>query len=221
MTRSLSVRIATVLALSFGLTMATFCAASALQVLVVDVQGKPVADIVITATANDATAHNGSPRLATNAIMDQVNKEFVPEVLVIHTGTTVSFPNSDSVAHQVYSFSATKRFSLPLYRGKPYPPVLFEQAGIVTLGCNIHDHMIGYIAVVDAPYFGQTNVQGQWSSELPLGSYRIRAWHPRLIEQPGEQVVTISDSHSSQLTVTLSKPLRPLRPTTDRRIRDY
>jgi plastocyanin len=220
MTRCLSVRVATILALSFGLMPAGLCAASALQVLVLDAQGNPVADIVITA-ANDATAHNGSPRPAANAIMDQVNKEFVPEVLVVHTGTTVSFPNSDSVAHQVYSFSAAKRFSLPLYRGKPYPPVLFEQAGIVTLGCNIHDQMIGYIAVVDSPYFGQTNVQGQWSSELPLGSYRIRAWHPRLSEQPSEQSVTISDTHTVQLTITLSKPLRPLRPPTDRRIRDY
>jgi plastocyanin len=221
MTRSLSVRIATILTLSVGLTAAGLCAASALQVLVVDAQSKPVADIVITATANDATAHNGLPRPATNAIMDQVNKEFVPEVLVIHTGTTVSFPNSDSVAHQVYSFSTAKRFSLPLYRGKPYPPVLFEQAGVVTLGCNIHDQMVGYIVVVDSPYFGQTSVQGQWSSELPVGSFRVRAWHPRLSEQLSDQVVTISDSHSSQLTITLSKPLRPLRPITDRRIRDY
>jgi plastocyanin len=187
----------------------------------VDAQGKPVADIVITATANDAGGHNALPRSAANAIMDQVNKEFVPEVLVVHTGTTVSFPNSDSVAHQVYSFSAAKRFSLPLYRGKPYPPVLFEQAGIVTLGCNIHDQMIGYIAVVDTPYFGETNVQGQWSSELPLGSYRIRAWHPRLNAQPSEQAVTISDTRTAQLTIALSKPLRPLHPPTDRRIRDY
>jgi plastocyanin len=222
MTQTLRVRIATAAAFSFGLTLTDLCVASVLQVSVVDAQGKPAAEIVITATANDPVTRIATPLTTTAAIMDQVNKEFVPEVLVVRAGTTVSFPNSDSVAHQVYSFSAVKRFSLPLYRGKPYPPVVFDQAGIVTLGCNIHDHMVGYIMVTDTPHFGQTDAQGQWSRDLPPGAYRIRAWHPRLNEQVAEQSVTVIESSVGAVTFKLTKPIRPLhRTSNDRRVRDY
>jgi plastocyanin len=222
MTQSLPARIAMTLAFSIGLTAANYCFAAPLQVSVLDAQGKALAEIVITVVSDTASAaRTTSPQVPATAIMDQVNKEFVPEVLVIRTGTNVSFPNSDSVAHQVYSFSAVKRFSLPLYRGKPYPPVLFEQPGIATLGCNIHDHMVGYIVVTDAPYFGQTNTQGQWSHDIPPGTYGVRAWHPRANEALIEQSITVNESNAAQVTFKLSKPLRPLHPPPDRRIRDY
>jgi plastocyanin len=222
MTQSVPVRTAIALAFSFGLMHMHYCLALPLQVSVLDARSKPVAEIVITVTPVDTAATNSKTTpVPSTAIMDQINKEFVPEVLVLRTGTIVSFPNSDSVAHQVYSFSIAKRFSLPLYRGKPYPPVVFDQAGIVTLGCNIHDHMVGYIVVTDTPYFGQTNKQGQWSHELPQGSYRIRAWHPRLNEPVTEQSITISDLSAARVAFTLVKALRPLDPPADRRIRDY
>jgi plastocyanin len=222
MTRSLPVHTAIIMAFSIGLMPAHFCLALPLQVAVVDARSNPVAEIVITVTPVDtASANPKATPVATTAIMDQINKEFVPEVLVVRTGAIVSFPNSDSVAHQVYSFSNAKRFSLPLYRGKPYPPVIFDRAGIVTLGCNIHDHMIGYIVVTDAPYFGQTNKQGEWSHELPQGTYRIRAWHPRLNEPVTEQSITISDLSAAHVTFALAKSLRPVNPRADHRIRDY
>ena len=81
-------------------------------------------------------------------------------ILVIHTGTPVDFPNSDNVADQVYSFSPAKRFQLSLYRGHVYPPLIFDQGGLVVLGCNIHDNMLGYIYVTPSPYFGKTGVSG-------------------------------------------------------------
>ena len=105
--------------------------------------------------------------------MDQVDRAFAPDLLVIPVGSTVEFPNSDSVSHQIYSFSPAKRFQLPLYRGKPYPPVHFDQAGVVTLGCNIHDEMLAYVLVTDAPYFGRTEAGGTWSVEVPRGHYRV------------------------------------------------
>ena len=194
------------------------CLGSVLQVTVTTTDGKPVSDMVLTVKPVDAPAPK--PLTSGKAIMDQINKEFVPEVLAIYPGTAVSFPNSDSIAHQVYSFSATKRFSLPLYRGKPYPPVIFEQPGIVALGCNIHDQMVGYIVVVDTPYFGQSNSTGQWQRELPAGTYRLHAWHPRLIDAVPDQSITIADAQNSRVTVTIDKALRPLR-SVDRRIRDY
>src|SRR6185369_6467571 len=79
----------------------------------------------------------------------------------------------------------------PLYRGQTHAPVLFDQPGIVTLGCNIHDNMAAFIVVTAAPFFGRTDARGGWTiSNLPEGSYRIRVWHPlladptRMLERP-------------------------------------
>ena len=69
-------------------------------------------------------------------------------------------PNRDNIRHHVYSFSPAKRFELPLYAGVPTQPVLFDKAGVVVLGCNIHDWMIGYIYVSDSPWFGKTGADG-------------------------------------------------------------
>jgi plastocyanin len=157
-------------------------------------------------------ALNGSSRPAApvNAVMDQVDRAFVPDVLVIPAGSTVEFPNSDSVSHQIYSFSAAKKFQLPLYRGKRYPPVLFDQVGFVTLGCNIHDSMLAYVLVTDAPYFGRTDSAGSWSVDVPRGTYRITVWHPRMRENGElEREMTIGDGDRAALTVRLVKPLQP------------
>jgi plastocyanin len=159
---------------------------------------------------------------ATKAVMDQINKEFVPETLIVRTGTQVFFPNSDSIAHQVYSFSPTKRFELPLYRGRPYPPVVFDQPGIATLGCNIHDRMVGYIVVTDSPYFGLSDEAGTVVlRDVPPGSYTITAWHPRARESLDDQSVTL-EGPNQELLIRMNKTLRPKRSgNTDRNIRDY
>lgn len=152
--------------------------------------------------------------------MDQVDLAFAPAVLVVPVGSHIAFPNSDVVSHQVYSFSPAKRFQLPLYRGKPYPPITFDVPGIVTLGCNIHDNMLGYVLVTDAPYYGQTSAAGAWSSAaLPPGNYAVSVWHPRL-RNPGKPVVqnvnvAASDTRSD-LLLRVSEPLRPERMTAKR-----
>jgi hypothetical protein len=146
--------------------------------------------------------------------MDQVNRAFAPDLLVIPVGSTVAFPNSDSVSHQIYSFSPAKRFQLPLYRGKPYPPVLFDQPGLVTLGCNIHDEMLAFVVVTDAPLFGPTNKQGSWSAQPPGGTYHISIWHPRIRDDAKslEGEVTVSDPGGGTLTFHLTKQLKPAPP---------
>jgi plastocyanin len=150
------------------------------------------------------------PAVPVNAIMDQVDRAFVPDLLVIPPRSTVEFPNSDSVNHQIYSFSAAKKFQLPLYRGKRYPPVRFDQVGFVTLGCNIHDSMLAYVVVTDAPYFGRTDPRGSWSVELPRGTYRVTVWHPRTRESAeiGREM-TIGDADRTSVTVRLAQPLQP------------
>ena len=141
--------------------------------------GRPLRGAVIQVRSLDTPSRHASPE---HAVMDQVDRAFAPDLLVIPVGSTIVFPNSDSVAHQIYSFSPAKRFQLPLYHGQPYPPTQFDQAGLVTLGCNIHDQMLAYVVVTDAPYFGRTGPQGLWSADVTPGRYRVAVWHPRLRE---------------------------------------
>jgi plastocyanin len=152
--------------------------AANLSLVVLKKDGRPLAGVVITAEPETGKPTPVAPQ---KTVMDQVDLSFTPDVMVIPVGTAVSFPNSDQVSHQVYSFSPAKRFQLPLYRGKAHAPVVFDQAGIVTLGCNIHDNMVAYIVVTAAPYFGRTDAHGAWAiPNAPEGAYRIRLWHPLL-----------------------------------------
>jgi plastocyanin len=181
--------------------------AASLVVNVLKRDGKPLAGAVVTAEPESTAA---TPAPAVNAIMDQVNLAFVPDVLVIPAHSTVQFPNSDAVSHQVYSFSSARRFQLPLYRGKPYPPVQFDQPGVITLGCNIHDNMLAYIVVTAAPHFGRADSRGSWTAaDLPAGRYRVRIWHP-LLNEPGEleQIVEVSGDNTA-IEFRMTKNLRP------------
>src|ERR1700719_211254 len=166
------------------LICATFAHAAKVHVLVTDHKGKGVPDAVVLAIPAD-------PRSALHArppadAVDQVDKQFVPYVKPIFVGSTVRFPNSDKIRHQVYSFSPAKKFELPLYAGADAQPVVFDKPGVVVLGCNIHDWMIGYIYVSESPYFEKTEKDGHATlTELPLRGYVVRLWHPQL-EAPEE-----------------------------------
>jgi hypothetical protein len=143
--------------------------------------------------------------------MDQQNMAFVPQVLVVPVGSDVRFPNSDTVSHQVYSFSPAKRFQLPLYKGAPHPPVNFDKPGLVVLGCNIHDQMVGYIYVTDAPYFGMTDEQGtlHWSN-VPPDTYSVTFWSP-FIADPAPSLthsVQVTQGAPATVGVELSRDLR-------------
>jgi plastocyanin len=168
---------------------------------------RPLAGAVITLESEAANAPSASPIAA---IMDQVDLAFVPDVLVIPVRSTVQFPNSDAISHQVYSFSGAKSFQLPLYRGKPYPPVTFDQPGVVTLGCNIHDNMVAYILVTRAAHFGRADAAGQWTAtNVAAGRYIVRVWHPLLNE--GHEVtrkVTV-DAANGAAELQLARSLRP------------
>lgn len=161
--------------------------AGEVHALVRDKAGKGVADAVVVASpANKVGKKAGAA--TTTAVVDQVNKEFVPYVLPVQVGTAVSFPNKDDIRHHVYSFSPPKTFELPLYAGNPAAPVVFDKPGVVALGCNIHDWMISYIYVVESPYFAKSGADGKASlTDLPAGDYTLRIWHPRL---EGKEVAT-------------------------------
>lgn len=162
--------------------------AADISVMVVDRDGHAVDDVVVTATPAVA---NGVPKLKP-AVMDQRKLAFAPRVLVVRVGTSVEFPNNDSVSHQVYSFSPPKRFQLTLYKGEPHRPITFDRAGLVVLGCNIHDAMVGYIYVTDAPYFGTTESGGSLEfKDLPAGDYRIALWSPFIADASSSLIRTV------------------------------
>ncbi|MFK8082193.1 MAG: methylamine utilization protein [Granulosicoccus sp.] len=122
-------------------------------------------------------------------IMDQRNLQFAPTVLAAQVGTTIKFPNEDDVRHHVYSFSHPNAFELKLYHGESGASQVFQHEGVVVLGCNIHDGMLGYIRVVGTPYFATSNAEGGIvMSELPPGDYELQVWHPdigmRIVRKP-------------------------------------
>ena len=126
---------------------------------------------------------NAAPKK--QAVVDQRDKQFIPYVTAVQVGTPVIFPNSDNIRHHVYSFSPAKKFELPLYSGVPAQPVVFDKVGFVTLGCNIHDWMIAYVAVLPTPYFQVTRQDGHAVlKDLPAGQYTVQVWHPALKGQP-------------------------------------
>jgi plastocyanin len=164
--------VVTLLAFAFS----AYCSSAAeVRVKVIDRDNKPVEGVVVTISDDRIHAAGESRKW----IMDQVNLRFVPQVLVVPAGAVVDFPNSDTVSHQVYSFSKAKSFQLPLYKGRLHPPITFDKPGLVVLGCNIHDEMIGYIYVTAARWFGRTGDQG---------------------------VFTVTDANSDRVTVTIWSP---------------
>ena len=162
----------------------------------VDVTTRPGAtleDAVIVFDPLDTTP----PPSHEAAVIDQVNKRFVPRVTIVRTGTTITFPNSDRIRHQVYSFSPAKTFTLKLYAGSPNTPVVFDQAGLVVLGCNIHDSMVAFVGVVDSPYFVKTAPSGSAALTLPAGRYRMRAWHANAVAPVPAREITVSGAPMS------------------------
>ncbi|HDZ55279.1 MAG TPA: methylamine utilization protein [Pseudomonas xinjiangensis] len=152
--------------------------AHAFEILVEDEQGAALGNVVLL-------VDGVPPAMSQPPVMDQIDMRFVPEVLVVPVGTEVDFPNSDEVRHHVYSFSDPKKFELRLFKGSDAPPVLFDQPGLVVLGCNIHDQMVGYILVTGSPQFAVSNAQGKVVlNDMPAGRWLVSWWHPSLGEQP-------------------------------------
>lgn len=159
-----------------------------------DSQGGKLKDAVVF-VENAKTA--GQPPAA-GYELEQKSKQFNPQVSVVQTGTSVHFPNRDKVRHHVYSFSPAKKFELKLYSGVPANPVLFDKAGTVVLGCNIHDTMLAYVYIVDTPYFAKTDSNGVAKiSNVPDDSYTLKVWHYALQQENkvAEQPIAVKASN--------------------------
>ncbi|MCG2584647.1 methylamine utilization protein [Massilia sp. TS11] len=148
--------------------------AAPLSVQVLDSAGKPVADAVVFAELEGAPAKGGGKQ----ATIEQKGLKFIPLVTVVQTGTTINFPNNDKVRHHIYSFSPAHKFDQKLYSGTAATPQVFDKAGVVVLGCNIHDRMVAYVKVVDTALFAKTDAEGKATLDIPGGGkYAVKAWH--------------------------------------------
>lgn len=186
-----------------AMLFASPAAAGNLTVSVRDSAGRPIKDAVVT-----AYPASGLPRAPVRFTwplqVAQRDTQFQPYVLIAPVGGAVAFPNFDRVRHHVYSFSRGNRFEIELFGRDQTRSHTFMTAGVVAIGCNIHDQMLAYIKVVDTPWAAKTGASGDAVlSDLPAGAATLRVWHPQLSVRGNEQsqAVTVG-AVSSRATVT-------------------
>ena len=193
-----------------------------LRVVVSDARGTALPDAVVSlrlqaaATTIRAGARDAAPTVRPRLVMptepvviEQLDREFVPRVTVVPVGARVSLPNKDAVPHSVYSFSLAKPFEFDVYVGASPQVLTLDKAGVIKLGCNIHDWMVGYIVVVDTPFAQRSDSVGAVTfTTVPEGDYELRIWHPQ--QRTGEQVVAVTLSEQTP-TRTIAIDVAPLR----------
>lgn len=179
---------------SAALVMAAAAPAAAEKISfrITDSAGAPVSGAVVMSAAK------GKPATGTYT-MKQSDLTFDPYILVVPVGAEVSFPNLDRVRHHVYSFSKGNRFELKLYGKEDHRSVTFDNPGIVAIGCNIHDEMVGYIRVVESAAFGKTGADGHLALDMSPG--KVTVWHPDAMGR--EITVDVPSAPNAPVAVTL------------------
>jgi plastocyanin len=188
-------------------------AAAPLSVRVVDASGRPVRDAVVTLYPGGSAARpaRGGGRF----VVSQQSLQFHPFLTIVPVGADVSFPNLDPTKHHVYSFSPAKKFELKLFAKDQSRTVRFDKAGVVALGCNIHDQMSAFIVVTGSAWTARTNAQGMVVfGDAPNAPARLTVWHPYLRAPGGLLQQAIAPAqHSASFQVRLRPP--PAMPAMD------
>ena len=188
----------TAIAAALLLAVCEPAAATDFTAVVIDQDGKPVPNAVVSLLTDSPSMPAPSSRLASEKTIDQRNETFIPLVTIIPKGGHVIFANNDKTTHQVYSFSRVKQFELTLNRGQT-EQIVFDNAGVAALGCNIHDHMIAYTFVAESPWTALTGEDGRAVIEnVPGGTYRAQVWHPKF--PPGRDPPSVNVSLSGETT---------------------
>lgn len=182
----------------------------ALEVHVADARGAPVADAIVSLRLRGGgNAPAPAPAPARHTI-DQKNLAFVPSLEVVRPGDEVVFRNSDGTRHHVYSFSPAAKFEFVLAPRDSSPPLRLERTGVVAVGCNIHDSMIAWLYVTDAPWTARTGADGRARFDgLPPGDYEVRAWQPRLRPGRGEPTRNATVAADASASVSFALTLLP------------
>jgi plastocyanin len=169
-------------------------------------QGVPA---VITLEPADGKFHRRAPRHAT---MEQRNRDFAPHILTVPTGSTVTFPNFDTVYHNVFSRSEVAAFDLGIYRSGQSRDYTFDKDGIVHLGCNLHRNMSAYVVVVSQPHYVVTDDKGHFTfRSLEPGKYKARIWSERSLPITQDVVVAAGEN-----ALALDLHAHPADPGTDK-----
>ncbi len=190
------------------LMLFAFEAGASLKVKVLDENGKAVVDAVVAVSDLNPSANPTNLDSLPIAIMDQINMEFRPHVLVVNHKQFVRFPNSDDTRHHVYSFSKPKVFELKLFKGTQTEAVEMDTAGIVELGCNIHDQMLGYIYVDETGSAVKTNQSGVVNLSVNTPA-NVTLWHPRLDHAKGELLQFSIDELDAEGFANIRVSLKP------------
>ena len=143
--------------------------------------------VVYLESAPSLAFPDGEPQRAT---MDQRNETFVPHVLAITVGTTVDFPNSDNIYHNVFSLRGPRPFDLGRYAAGRSKAVRFDRPGIVRVFCEIHSHMSAFILVFNHRFFAVTSADGRYQiGRVPPGRYTLVAWNEGAIRESRAVVI--------------------------------
>lgn len=165
----------------FAVLSATRALAGDVSVEIRNAAGQPVRDAVVMIRPVAGIAPGTPMKVNWPMVMAQQDIQFAPYVLIAPLGSVVSFPNKDKVRHHVYSFSTPKKFELKLYGRDESRTVTFDKPGAVSVGCNIHDTMIGFIYVSDTPFAAKSGADGMALVRgAPSGGATLLVWHPDL-----------------------------------------
>ncbi|HYC03149.1 MAG TPA: hypothetical protein VED40_07650 [Azospirillaceae bacterium] len=192
-----------------ALLLPGLAAAADLQVRVVDEGGAPVPDAVVLLEGVKGPA---APK-AGATMVDQRDEVFTPYVQVIRAGATVTFRNSDETRHHVFSFSPARPLDTQLNPGQSSDALPFDKAGVVALGCNIHDSMVAYVYVADSAHFAVTDAEGRATlAGAPDGPQTLRVWSPRLRPGAPEPTQPVTVAAGAAAEVALKNLLPDSRP---------
>ncbi len=197
------VRLALWLVMHIGIGTA---AAGTLIGTVTDARGQAgIKDVVVWAEPIGSAPAFSPP--TQHAEMAQVTLAFTPHVLPVLVGTTVDFPNRDTMFHSVYSFSRRQRFEIGLYKPGESRSATFHTVGAVRILCNIHVNMFGTILVLPTPYFSPTDTDGAFTmANIPAGDYTVQVWHERLQGTP--HTASVTTPGTTELALTLGPKRR-------------
>lgn len=205
---SMSKGLALVVVMSLIYSQTVRCAA--LDITVHDQTDAPLANAVVELVAPQSSE---MPNPTQQYSIAQQGLTFVPFVSAIPVGSKVEFPNRDKTRHHIYSFSDAKTFEIELYVGKPKQPVQFNQAGIVVLGCNIHDYMQAYIYISQSPLVKVTDEAGRVQfDDLPEQTYQLKLWHPWQIAPAEPTSVALKAATQQRFSLAIEHKTLPTPP---------
>lgn len=180
--------------------------AKEITVKVVDIENMPLANMVVYILPLEAQSFEKYSREP--LVISQADQKFKPYISVIQKGLPVSFENEDDITHQIYSSSASNRFSFRIQSGKQQSIEPLMNTGKILMACNIHDWMGGYLLVLDTPLYAKTSEAGVANIDVPEnGKYQISVWHPQLMQENQTITKIVNVNDNSDFKVKLSKKM--------------